>query len=60
MSRDGSFDVINGRYLQLYPEPTATPTPVVVEYRALDSNTILPAFRNLHDIVDILCSQWEE
>jgi len=57
MSRDGSFDVINGRYLQLYPEPTSTPSPVVVEYRALDSNTILPAFRNWVQRYALACAK---
>jgi len=57
LSRDGSFDVINGRYLQLHPEPPSTPTPVIVEYRAIDSNTILPAFRNWVQRYALACAK---
>ena len=57
LSRDGGFDVINGRYLQLYPEPPTTPAPVILEYRALDSNTILPAFRNWVQRYALACAK---
>ncbi len=57
LSRDGSFDIVNGRYLQLHPEPPATPTPVILEYRALDSNTILPAFRNWIQRYALACAK---
>jgi hypothetical protein len=46
LSNEGAWNLTNGRYLQLYPIPTETPTPVIVEYRALDSNTIHHAYRN--------------
>lgn len=42
---DGSWDIINGQYLQLYPPPTYV-EEVIIEYRALDSNTIHPAYRS--------------
>lgn len=45
LSNDGSWDVINGNMLQLYPTP-GTAQPVILEYRALDSNTLHPAYRN--------------
>lgn len=57
LSRDGGFDIINGRYLQLHPEPPTTPTPVILEYRALDSNTILPAFRNWIQRYALACAK---
>lgn len=57
LSRDGGFDVINGKYLQLYPEPPTTPCPVIVEYRALDSNTILPSFRNWIQKYALACAK---
>ena len=44
LSQDGSFNVLNGKYLQISPAPSRTPSPVIVEYRALDSNTIQPAY----------------
>jgi len=46
LSNEGAWNITNGRHLQLYPIPTETPTPVIVEYRALDSNTIHHAYRN--------------
>ncbi len=46
LSNEGSWNIVNGKYIQLYPVPTETPTPVIVEYRALDSNTIHHAYRN--------------
>lgn len=57
LSRDGTADLINGRYLQLHPEPPATPSPVILEYRALDSNTILPAFRNWIQKYALACAK---
>lgn len=57
LSRDGGFDVINGKYLQLYPEPPTTPCPVILEYRALDSDTILPAFRNWIQRYALACAK---
>lgn len=57
LSRDGTFDLVNGRYLQLYPEPPTTPVPVILEYRALDSNTILPAFRNWIQKYALACAK---
>jgi hypothetical protein len=46
LSNEGSWSVINGKYVQLYPSPRETPAPIIVEYRALDSNTINHAYRN--------------
>ena len=46
LGQDGTWDVVNNQYLQLYPIPTFTPEPVILEYRAVDSNTIHPAYRN--------------
>lgn len=46
LSNEGSWNVIDNKYLQLYPAPQETPTPVILEYRALNSNTIHHAYRN--------------
>ena len=46
LSQEGSFNVVNGKYLLLAPTPVTTPQPVIVEYRALSSDTIHPAYRN--------------
>lgn len=46
LSQYGTHDVINGKYLQLHPTPAFDNEAVILEYRALDSNTIHPAYRN--------------
>ena len=45
LGQDGSFDILNNQYLQLYPVPAYTDT-VLVQYRALDSGTLHPAYKN--------------
>tara|TARA_Y100000034_G_scaffold86648_1_gene103886 strand:+ start:663 stop:1559 length:897 start_codon:yes stop_codon:yes gene_type:complete len=46
LGQEGSWNVINNNYLQIYPKPVVTPQPVVIVYRALDSNTMHPAYLN--------------
>jgi len=46
LSQEGTFDIINNKYLQISPKPAQTTQDVILEYRALDSNTIHPAYRN--------------
>jgi hypothetical protein len=43
---DGGFNIVGGKYIQIYPAPAMTPERVILEYRALDSNTIQPAYLN--------------
>jgi len=45
LSQEGSWNVIDNRMLQIYPMPEVNDT-VIVEYRALNSDTIQPAYRN--------------
>ena len=45
LGQEGTWDVINNRYLQLYPTPPMNEV-VILEYRALDSDTLHPAYRN--------------
>lgn len=40
-----SWDIINNKYLQLFPIPDSTES-VILEYRALDANTIHPTYKN--------------
>lgn len=44
LGQDGTWDILNGQYLQLYPPPSVTPEEVIIQYKALDSNNIPPAF----------------
>ena len=57
LSNEGSWSVINNKFLELYPNPTETPTPVILEYRALDSNTINHAYRNWIQRYALACAK---
>ena len=57
LSNEGSWNVVNNQYIQLYPAPTQTPTEVIVEYRALDSNTINHAYRNWIQRYALACAK---
>jgi hypothetical protein len=43
---DGGFNIVGGRYIQITPSPAMTPERVILEFRALNSNTIQPAYLN--------------
>lgn len=45
LGQGSSWNIINNRYLQLFPVPDSNHA-VILEYRGLDANTILPAYRN--------------
>ena len=45
LSQEGSWNVVDNRFLQIYPIPVMNDT-VIVQYRAINSNTIQPAYRN--------------
>ena len=45
LGQEGSWDVINNEYIQLYPRPVVA-DDVVIIFRALDSNTLHPAYLN--------------
>ena len=46
LSQEGTFDLINGNVLQVYPTPVRNGEPVIVIYRALDSYTLHPYYKN--------------
>ena len=46
LGQEGSFNVVDNKYLLLSPAPVTTPQYVILEYRAINSNTIHPAYRN--------------
>tara|TARA_R100000458_G_C8245395_1_gene223463 strand:+ start:79 stop:942 length:864 start_codon:yes stop_codon:yes gene_type:complete len=45
LGNEGTFEVVNNKYIQLYPTPESN-QDVIVEYRAIDSNTINAAYLN--------------
>lgn len=57
LSNEGSWSIVNNNSVQLYPSPRETPAPVIVEYRALDSNTIHHAYRNWIQRYALACAK---
>lgn len=45
LGQDGSFDIVDNKYLQIYPVPATTDQSVIVQYRAINSDTIHPAYK---------------
>lgn len=45
LSQEGTWDIINGNVLQLYPSPVRV-EPVILVYRGLDSGTMHPYYKN--------------
>ena len=46
LSQEGSWDIINNKWIQLSPSPVVTPQPVIMEYRCLDYDTLHPQYLN--------------
>ena len=44
MGQDTSWNIINNKYLQIYPVPTGC-EPLIVEFRGLDADTIHPYYK---------------
>jgi len=44
LGNDGTFNLINGNLLNISPTPTAVYDEVVVEFKAIDTNTLHPYF----------------
>jgi hypothetical protein len=57
LGQDGTWDIINNKYLQLTPPPSNTPERIILEYKALDSNTIAPAYRNWIQKYALACAK---
>jgi hypothetical protein len=46
LGRDGSFQVLDGQHLAIFPKPLIGGEEVIVEYRALNSETLASYFVN--------------
>ena len=46
LSQEGSWDIINGNILQLYPTPSRNGETVILVYRGLDTATMHPYYKN--------------
>lgn len=56
LSQEGSWDVLNNRILQVSPTPVIEDF-CILEYRALDSNTIHPAYKSWIKRFSLACSK---
>lgn len=45
LGQGSSWNIINNKYLQIFPVPDSN-IPVILEFRAFDFETILPAYKN--------------
>jgi len=57
LGQDGTWDVIGGQYLQLYPPPSVTPEEVIIQYRYLNTETMPPVFLNWIQKYALACSK---
>lgn len=46
LGQEGSWDVINGNVLQIYPTPTTNRQVIILVFRALDAATLHPYYKN--------------
>tara|TARA_R110000824_G_scaffold71145_2_gene182385 strand:- start:52 stop:924 length:873 start_codon:yes stop_codon:yes gene_type:complete len=57
LGQDGTWDILGGKYLQLYPPPTTTPEPVIIQYRSIDSENIPAAYLNWIQKYTLACAK---
>ena len=57
LSQDGSWDIINGNLLVLYPTPVLSTQTVVLSFRGLDSATMHPFYKNWIQRFALACSK---
>jgi len=57
LGQEGSFDVVNNQYIQVYPMPVLGDQVVIIEYRALDSGTMHPAYKNFIQKYALACAK---
>ena len=46
LGQEGAFTVLDNQYLHITPKPVVTPQTVIIVYRAINSDTLHPAYRN--------------
>ncbi|MHA2201687.1 MAG: hypothetical protein ACXABN_17585 [Candidatus Thorarchaeota archaeon] len=57
LGMDGSWTILNNKYLNLTPTPSVTPERVLLEYKAIDTDTIAPAYRNWSQKYSLACAK---
>ena len=54
LGQGGTWRLINGKYLHLFPVPTED-QPVIIEFRGIDADAILPAYKNWLQRYSLAC-----
>jgi len=57
LGQDGTWDIVGGKYLQLYPPPATTPEEVIIQYKSLDSENLPPAYINWIQKYTLACAK---
>ena len=57
LGQEGAFSVLDNQYLHIVPKPVTTPQTVIVVYRALNSDTLHPAYRNWIQLYALACAK---
>ena len=57
LGQEGAFSVVNNKYLLIVPMPQVSGQSVIVVYRALDSDTLHPAYRNWIQLYALACAK---
>tara|TARA_Y100000310_G_scaffold137913_1_gene136861 strand:+ start:730 stop:1599 length:870 start_codon:yes stop_codon:yes gene_type:complete len=57
LGQEGAFSVLNNKYLHIVPMPQVSDQAVIVIYRALDSDTLHPAYRNWIQQYALACAK---
>jgi len=57
LGQEGSFSVLDNRYLQIEPRPVTNLQAVIIIYRGLNSDTLHPAYRNWIQLYALACAK---
>lgn len=55
LGQDGTWQVLNNKYLVIYPTPILSTEEVVVQFRAVDAETIQPKYKNWIQRYALVC-----
>jgi len=57
LGQEGSFSILDNRYLIIEPRPVTNLQTVILIYRALNSDTLHPAYRNWIQLYALACAK---
>ena len=57
LGQEGSFTILDNRYIHIEPKPVTNDQTVIVIYRGLNSDTLHPAYRNWIQLYALACAK---